>query len=258
MLRFFTLRFDQIPCTFSPFSANFREFSVAEGQQVSRPQMETLLLIMDRYYMAGLLVLCILSVASFAYAGNMFLFNFDMEYSLPSLYHYALLSLCCFGFFRLMQKERAYDVWFYAFAYLLLDNMATLHETAGWLLSKHVIPTELWFFSKRALGEIAYLSTVGGLFGLWLVKRFSEASAAVKTLFLIFMTVVLFFGLFGVLIDSIHEQACAIPGWRCMSIGVLEDGCGILVTTIIIHQISKLLKGQTGRVNEVPRPGGLP
>ena len=206
--------------------------------------MDALLLIKDRYYMAGLLAMCVLAVASFFYAGNMFLFDFDKEYSLPSLYHYVLLLVCCVGFYRLMQVERVYDVWFYAFAYLLLDDMTTLHETAGWLLSRYVIPTELWFFSKRALGEITYLAVVAGLLGLLLLKRFLAATAAVKKQFLVFTTLILFFGVFGVLVDSIHEQACVSRGWLCLSVGILEDGGEILVTIIIVQQIRQLLTGQ--------------
>ncbi|NNJ73733.1 MAG: hypothetical protein HKP56_01085 [Anderseniella sp.] len=217
--------------------------------------MDTLLFTKNRYYVAGLLALCILSVTSFTYAGNMFLFDFDKEYSLPSLYHYALLLICCFGFYWLMQSERAYDVWFYAFAYLLLDDMTTLHETAGWLLGKYVIPTELWFFSKRALGEITYLSVVGGLLGCLLVKRFFAATAAVKKQFIIFSCLIMLFGLFGVLVDSIHEEVCVTPGLLCMLTGVLEDGGEIFVTILIIHQIRQLLTSQVERVSERPSPG---
>jgi hypothetical protein len=143
ILRFFTLKFGRISCIFLPVSPIFREPSTAVSQEVRRVRMDTLLLMKDRYYMAGLPAMCVLAVGRFAYAGNMFLFDFDKEYSLPSLYHYGLLLSCCVGFYRLMQAERVYDVWFYAFANLLLDDMATLHETAGWLLSKYVIPTEL-------------------------------------------------------------------------------------------------------------------
>lgn len=217
--------------------------------------MDTLLFTKNRYYFAGLLALCILSVASFVYAGNMFLFDFDKEYSLPSLYHYALLLICCFGFYRLMQFERAYDVWFYAFAYLLLDDMTTLHETAGWLLGKYVIPTELWFFSKRALGEITYLSVVGGLLGCLLVKRFFSVTAAVKKQFIIFSCLIVLFGLFGVLVDSIHEKTCATRDFLCLLVGIVEDGGEILVTIIIIHQIRKLLTRQVAAVNERPSQG---
>ena len=217
--------------------------------------MDTLLFTKNRYYVAGLLALCVLSVTSFTYAGNMFLFDFDKEYSLLSLYHYALLLICCFGFYWLMQLERAYDVWFYAFAYLLLDDMTTLHETAGWLLGKYVIPTELWFFSKRALGEVTYLSVVGGLLGSLLVKRFFAATAAVKKQFIIFSCLIMLFGLFGVLVDSIHEKVCATPDLLCLLTGVLEDGGEIFVTIIIIHQIRQLLTSQVERVSERPSQG---
>ncbi len=217
--------------------------------------MDTLLFTKDRYYIAGLLALCILSVTSFTYAGNMFLFDFDKEYSLPSLYHYALLLICCFGFYWLMQLERAYDVWFYAFAYLLLDDMTTLHENAGWLLGKYVIPTELWIFSKRALGELTYLSVVGGLLGCLLLKRFFAATAAVKKQFIIFSCLVMLFGLFGVLVDSIHEQVCATPDFLCLLVGVLEDGGEIFVTIVIIHQIRQLLTSQIERASERPSQG---
>lgn len=221
-------------------------------------RIDTLLLIKDRYYMAGLLAMCVTAVASFAYAGNLFLFDFDKEYSLPSLYHYGLLLVCCVGFYRLMQAERAYDVWFYAFAYLLLDDMTTLHETAGWLLSRYVIPTELWFFSKRALGEITYLAVVGGLLGLLLLNRFLAATAAVKKQFLIFTALILLFAAFGVLVDSLHERACAARGWLCLSVGILEDGGEILVTIMIIHQIRQLLAAQVERMNKVPSFGRCP
>ncbi len=214
--------------------------------------MGTLLFTKNRYYIAGLLVLCIMSVLSFAYAGNMFLFDFNKEYSLPSLYHYALLLICCFGFYWLMQRERAYDVWFYAFAYLLLDDMTTLHETAGWLLGKYVIPTELWFFSRRALGEITYLSVVGGLLGCLLVKRFFAATAAVKKQFIIFSCLIMLFALFGILVDSIHEKTCTTQGLLCVLVGIVEDGGEIFVTIIIIHQIRQLLVHQTERVIELP------
>ncbi len=203
--------------------------------------MNTLLFAKDRYYVAGLFALCILSVASYAYAGNMFLFNFDKEYSLPSLYHYLLLAICCYGFYRLMQLERAYDVWFFAFAYLLVDDMTTLHETAGWLLGKYVIPSPLWFFSKRALGEISYLAVVGGLLGILLVKRFFAASAEVRKQFIIFACLIVLFALFGVLVDSIHEQTCSPRGLLCLLVGILEDGGEILVTIMIVHQIRQLL-----------------
>ena len=212
--------------------------------------MDTLLSTKNRYYVAGLLALCILSVTSFTYAGNMFLFDFDKEYSLPSLYHYALLLICCFGFYWLMQSERAYDVWFYAFAYLLLDDMTTLHETAGWLLGKYVIPTELWFFSKRALGEITSLSVIGGLLGCLLVKRFFAATAAVKKQFIIFSCLIMLFGVFSVLVDSIHEKVCVTPGLLCMLTGVLEDGGEIFVTILIIHHIRQLLTSQVETVSE--------
>jgi len=212
--------------------------------------MDTLLSTKNRYYVAGLRALCILSVTSFTYAGNMFLFDFDKEYSLPSLYHYALLLICCFGFYWLMQSERAYDVWFYAFAYLLLDDMTTLHETAGWLLGKYVIPTELWFFSKRALGEITYLSVIGGLLGCLLVKRFFAATAAVKKQFIIFSCLIMLFGVFSVLVDSIHEKVCVTPGLLCMLTGVLEDGGEIFVTILIIHHIRQLLTSQVETVSE--------
>ncbi len=215
--------------------------------------MNRLLFAKDRYYIAGLLGLCVLSVVSFAYAGNMFLFDFDKEYSLPSLYHYGLLLICCFGFYRLMHEDRSYDVWFYAFAYLLLDDMVTLHENAGWLLGKYVIPDGFWFFSKRALGEIAYLSVIGGLLGILLVKRFFAATSFVRKQFLIFTGLILCFGLFGVLVDSIHEQVCATRDWKCMAVGIVEDGGEILVTIFILHQIRRLLTDQREQERGLPQ-----
>jgi hypothetical protein len=197
--------------------------------------------IKERHYMAGLTTLCAASVLSYLYLGNLFVFDFDKEYSLPSIYHYMLLLLCCYGFYQLMQVERAYDVWFYAFMYLLIDDMTTLHETAGWLLSKHVIPSEIWFFTKRAIGEIVYLAVVGGLLGVLMVKRFWSASRQVRLQFVIFTLLVVALGLFGVLADSIHEKACGTRDALCFALGVIEDGGETFVTILFIHQIKKLL-----------------
>ncbi|MGI9511477.1 MAG: hypothetical protein ACR2OL_01125 [Anderseniella sp.] len=112
--------------------------------------------------------------------------------------------------------------------------------------------------SKRALGEITYLSVVGGLLGLLLLKRFLAATAAVKKQFLIFTTLMLLFAVFGVLGDSIREQACVARGWLCLSVGILEDGSEILVTIMIIDQIRQLLAGQVERTNEGPSSGFYP
>lgn len=204
--------------------------------------MQTLLHTSGRYYLAGLVALCAASVLSYAYFGNMFLFDFDKEYSLPSLYHYALLALCAYGFYRLKQHEPAYDVWFYAFTYLLVDDMATLHENAGWLLSLYVIPSEFLFFTKRAIGEIVYLGVIGGMLGLLMLKRFIQSPMDVRKQFILFTGLVILFGLFGVLVDSIHERACTTRDTACFSLGVIEDGGEILVTILIIHQIKQLLE----------------
>ena len=206
--------------------------------------MQSLFYIKQYHYLAGLVALCAASVLSYAYLGNLFVFDFDKEYSLPSLYHYALLFVCCYGFFRLMQLERAYDVWFFAFAYLLIDDMTTLHETAGWLLAKYVIPSGYWFFTKRAIGEIVYLAVVGSLLGVLMVKRFWRASAQVRKQFGILTILIIAFGLFGVLVDSIHEKACSTRDTLCFALGVIEDGGEIFVTILIIHRIRKLLPRQ--------------
>ena len=132
--------------------------------------------------------------------------------------------------------------------------MSARHETAGWLLGKYVMPTELWLFSKRAVGEITYLSVIGGLLGCLLVKRFFAATAAVKKQFIIFSCLIMLFGLFSVLVDSIHEKVCATPDLICMLTGVLEDGGEIFVTIIIIHHIRQLLTSQVEWVSERPSP----
>ena len=132
--------------------------------------------------------------------------------------------------------------------------MSARHETAGWLLGKYVMPTELWLFSKRALGEITYLSVIGGLLGCLLVKRFFAATAAVKKQFIIFSCLVMLFGAFGVLVDSIHEKTCTTKGLLCVLVGILEDGGEIFVTIIVIHQIRQLLTSQVEWVSERPSP----
>ena len=128
-------------------------------------------------------------------------------------------------------------------------------QGAGWLLGRYVIPTELWFFSKRTVGEITCLAVVGGLSGCLLVVRFFAATAAVKKQFIVFSCLIMLFGLFGVLVDSIHEKVCATPDLLCVLVGVLEDGGEIFVTILIIHQIRQLLTNQVEWESERPSQG---
>jgi hypothetical protein len=191
-----------------------------------------------------LLIFVILTISSFVFHksyGDAGWLDFGVEYSVPSIFGYALLLLCALGFYRLMQLDQSFDAWVYAFGYFLADDMLTLHETSGWLLSKYNLLPDMAGLPSQNLGELAYLSAVGGVLGFIILKRFMSAEARTRVHFVTMVVLCIMFVILVMVLDAIRVYSANYGQDYAFAAGLIKDGAEMLFTIAVINMIDKVL-----------------
>lgn len=203
------------------------------------------------YYLLIFVVLTVLSFVLHKYDEAGWL-DFGKEYSVPSIFGYVLLLICTLGFYRLTQLDRSFDAWMYAFGYFLADDMLTLHETAGWLLSKYNLLPDVAGLPSQNLGEVLYLSAVGGVLGFVIIKRFMSAEARTRVHFVTLVVLCIMFVILVMLLDAIRVYSANYGQDYAFAAGLVKDGAEMLFTISVINMIDKVLSEGKPASAEVP------
>jgi hypothetical protein len=112
-----------------------------------------LLLIIDSTIMLAFLM-------SHEFFSNALIFDIDKDFTIPSLYGYALLGGSALCIYSTSKKVSIYRPLAYLFVFFLVDDIISIHEHIGKFLGHYVIQQNMLFFTKRSLGETTFISIV--------------------------------------------------------------------------------------------------
>jgi hypothetical protein len=189
----------------NPYGAIFSNFNLL-----------ALLLIVDLSIMLAYLM-------SYKYLSNALIFDIDKDFTIPSLYGYALLggsTLCSY----LSSKEATvYRPLAYLFAFFFVDDIVSLHENFGKFLGHFVIPKNVLFFTRRSLGETIFISIVASFFLFHVIRSYIIAARFEKKIICVAILLVSILGVFGVLVDLAHDYYRKIDQDLFFWMGFFED-----------------------------------
>jgi hypothetical protein len=175
-----------------------------------------LLLIIDSTIMLAFLM-------SHEFFSNALIFDIDKDFTIPSLYGYALLGGSALCIYSTSKKVSIYRPLAYLFVFFLVDDIISIHEHIGKFLGHYVIQQNMLFFTKRSLGETTFISIVVSIFLFHIIRSYIEASRSEKKILALAIMLVAVLGVFGVLFDLAHDYYRKIDKDFSFWMGLFED-----------------------------------
>jgi hypothetical protein len=185
-----------------------------------------LLLILDASILLAYLI-------SHKYLSNTFIFDIDNDFTIPSLYQYALLAGSALCLYQVHKTESLYRPWVYLFVFLFVDDIVSIHETVGKFLGHNLIRQNILFFTKRSLGEFIFISIVASLFIYNIVRCYLRASRLNRKIFEVLIVLTAILAVFGHLFDIAHDYYRRVNEDLAFFMGCFEDGGEIFTTSVI-------------------------
>jgi hypothetical protein len=193
---------------------------------------------------------------SHKYLSNAVIFDIDKDFTIPSLYQYALLAGSTLCLYHVHKKVSLYRPWIYLFVFFFIDDIVSIHETVGKFLGHYIIRQNIWFFTKRSLGEFAFLSVVASLFIYEIVRCYFRASRFDRNIFAVLIVIIGALAVFGDVLDVAHDYYRRMDEHIAFWIGFFEDGGEILTISVILWVCHNIYKyyclGSTSRMQIRP------
>ena len=177
--------------------------------------------------------------------------GFGETYQYLKAYWASMLTL----FIAVSRRKPLYAVWSVLFAYVLVDDMFTLHEHAGAVVAAR-LPSVSWSpLRGQDVGEAMYAAALGSMFltvGA-LVYRTSDSHTRRDTIQL--LRLIVYFAAFAVGLDLVHETSGR--GVLHTAVGLVEEG-GEMVLMSIIVAVAARFYGHNSRALATPHSPSQP
>jgi len=206
--------------------APFRQQPNAYGILANDLRLLILLLIVDASIMLAYLV-------SNKFFSNALIFDIDQDFTIPSLYQYALLGGSALCIWRISKREAVYWPWAYLFAFLFIDDVISVHETVGKFLGHNIVRQNVLFFTKRSLGESIFIITLAVVFVYNIMRSYFRATAIDRRVFKILTMTLANLAVFGFLFDIAHDYYRKIDEDIAFWMGFFEDIGEIFTSSLL-------------------------
>lgn len=160
------------------------------------------------------------------------------------MYQYAKTSAIALtaGWMSWRRSSAVMAVWGGLFAYIVVDDALSIHESYGRHLTRLLSFTGALGLRAQDFGELAVLVCVGGVFVALLAVAYASGSAwsrAVSQDLLVLLVVLAFF---GVVIDMLHivVQSHGIRGFT-----IVEDGGELATMSLMAAYMVRVAVGRT-------------
>ncbi len=158
----------------------------------------------------------------------------DTDRGYAEFFQYMKLLWACLllTFLTFRTKRRGYLVWVLVFAYLLVDDLFSLHENLGRMLADGLAMQDAFRMRAVDFGELLQMSAAGAVLAVaigWAYLRGGSHFRRSSRHLLVLMVAVV---LFGVVLDMVHV-AIGATGRLDDALVILEDGGELVVTSFI-------------------------
>jgi hypothetical protein len=203
-----------------------RQKSNVYGIITNELKLLMLLLVVDASIMLAYLM-------SHKFLSNAFIFDIDRDFTIPSLYQYALLGGSALCMYRIYQKEAVYRPWAYLLAFLFIDDVISVHENVGKFLGQNIVRQNIWLFTKRSLGESIFTSVLAVLFLYSITRSYFRAATFDRKIFQMLTVTLAILAVFGLLFDIAHDYYRKVDEDIAFWTGFFEDVGEIFTSSVL-------------------------
>jgi hypothetical protein len=191
-------------------------------------------------------------------------FSVEQDHAPPEIFQYVkeFWAALLLGGVAWRLRSAHFGAWAVAFLYMLADDSLTLHEQAGEWLAQQIHLWPIGHLRPQDIGELIYLSAMGGLILVMLGVTYLRSSTAVRSYGWRLLAMLLVFGVFSVALDVMHQM---LEGTRVFGLsGLLEDGGEMVVmSALLAYSFAIFLtfqkpKTKTAQIQELHRVEATP
>lgn len=136
------------------------------------------------------------------------------------------------GLLALNRLALIYVSWSLVFAYLLVDDAPSIHETYGLYAANVVSIKPMFGLLARDVGELLVTGVVGAALLVPLIVAYSRCDSYEKTFSRYLVALFGFLAFFGVLVDTVHAMSRNTALFN--PLGILEDGGEMVVMSLML------------------------
>ncbi|WP_150109028.1 hypothetical protein [Stanieria cyanosphaera] len=156
----------------------------------------------------------------------------DKSYAELFQYIKAYWMILLFGYLIIIRNKPIYLSWCFLFCYILLDDLAQLHEEIGFKISNQLNLVPALGLRAQDYGELLVSSVVGIFFLCAIGISYRLAQPQEKSVFKKLIVMLFALAVFGIVIDLVHILFDDYKWWDAI-FTILEDGGEHIVMSVI-------------------------